>query len=303
LDAILVNGYGSKSAAGWSINQTGTNRRVYKQGSGSLVGYRIRDDAGGTGGAKEALIKGGESWSDVNTPTAPFPTVAQIVLTDNSLVIRKSTTADTTARSWKCWADAKTCYLFTPTGDTANTYMGTLLGDFYSFVPSDAFAGCLIARTAENAGTFTSEQLPACYNVHATTTAWSAVAGHYSQRNFVGTGGSINFTKFAVMIGSPSNNASIFVPNGQLNYPNAPDGGLWLSRIYHGDLTTGGNRNVRGWLRGLWAVQHDLSNFADGDTVTGTGALAGRTFEIIKSLNGQGVSTCCFAIETSATVE
>ena len=29
LDAILVNGYGAKSAAGWTIAYTGANKRAY----------------------------------------------------------------------------------------------------------------------------------------------------------------------------------------------------------------------------------------------------------------------------------
>ena len=35
LDACLVNGYGSKAAAGWAIAYTGTNVRTYRPASGN----------------------------------------------------------------------------------------------------------------------------------------------------------------------------------------------------------------------------------------------------------------------------
>jgi hypothetical protein len=41
LDAVLVNGYGALSAAGWTIAQTTTNKRGYKQntsGSNNTAG-------------------------------------------------------------------------------------------------------------------------------------------------------------------------------------------------------------------------------------------------------------------------
>jgi hypothetical protein len=50
LDAVLVNGYGALTAAGWSINQTTTNKRGYKQnltGSNNTSGMLLYvDDTG-----------------------------------------------------------------------------------------------------------------------------------------------------------------------------------------------------------------------------------------------------------------
>lgn len=51
LDAILVNGYGAKAAAGWSIAYTGTSKRDYKQGTGSNGYYLDVDDSGPGGGS------------------------------------------------------------------------------------------------------------------------------------------------------------------------------------------------------------------------------------------------------------
>lgn len=44
LDAILVNGYGSVSAAGWSIAYTSTNKRQYAMASGGTGRQLYVDD-------------------------------------------------------------------------------------------------------------------------------------------------------------------------------------------------------------------------------------------------------------------
>lgn len=45
LDACLVNGYGSKAAAGWTKPFTGTNQAVFKQGAGSSQRYLYVNDS------------------------------------------------------------------------------------------------------------------------------------------------------------------------------------------------------------------------------------------------------------------
>lgn len=304
LDKCLADGYGAKVAAGWTKAFTdGANRRVYRQGSGSAVYFRVRDDAGGTGGAQEALLRGGEVFTDVDTISiGPFPTVAQCALTDNSLVIRKSASANATARSWIVFADSKTCYLFAQTGDTASTYYAVFFGDIYSLTPADAFCGSLIARHIENNATTTYENLPAVYN-NIPPASWGAgFGGHFTQRAYTGTGGSAVFDKvghlFATQIGS-----GVQSFEGGVTYPNPPDGGLYLNRVYYVDPVTGGAKTLRGWMRGLWMSAHASGSFADGDTVGGTGDLAGRTFICVKLLQTAALTaTHCF-VETSATIE
>ena len=66
-------------AAGWTKPFVGTNKAAFKQGTGANDFYvRILDDGSGTGGAKEALARGFETMSDVDTGTGDFPTVAQV---------------------------------------------------------------------------------------------------------------------------------------------------------------------------------------------------------------------------------
>src|ERR1043165_3127396 len=146
LDGVMA-GYGSMAALGsspgagaWTTTYTATGKRVYRPSAGNQLYLRINDAAAGTGGAKEALIKGGESFSDIDTPTNPLPTTGQSSLTQNSLVVRKSATADsTTGRPWIIAGDDRTLYMFINSGDVANTYSMWMWGDFYSNVTSDAY--------------------------------------------------------------------------------------------------------------------------------------------------------------------
>src|SRR5262245_61500636 len=141
LDACLVNGYGSKTAAGWAIAFTGTSKRAYRAASGSRLYYRIQDDGPGAGTFKEARLTGYESMSDIDTGTGPFPTSAQGVGSVAMYPVRKSAAADSTARAWVVIADARTCYVFVFTGDNANNQLAFGFGEFYSLVNSDAYNG------------------------------------------------------------------------------------------------------------------------------------------------------------------
>jgi hypothetical protein len=158
-------------------------------------------------------------------------------------------------------------------------------------------------RIAENSSSnTTSQEGPSQWTNLLFTTVWANTPGSYAARSDAGTGGSVPLIRYpgnALFNMQGSQHGPL---NGNLNYPNRPDGGLRLSRLYVGDLTTGSTQNERGWMRGLWGVCHNPNNFADGDVVTGTGALAGRTFEIIKFLQATSINYC-IAVETSNTVE
>lgn len=104
LDAILVNGYGAKSAAGWTKPYTGTNKAAFQQGAG-LSHYLRVDDSDG----RLARVIGYGAMSDVDTGTNEFPTAGQI---SGGLYARKSITATSTARPWICFANDSAFYIF-----------------------------------------------------------------------------------------------------------------------------------------------------------------------------------------------
>lgn len=310
LDAILVNGYGSQTAAGWTINQTTTNKRGYKQnltGANNASGMLLYvDDTGpGAGAAKEARVCGFETMSNITpTGTGQFPTAAQSAVGVGTLVVRKSTTADATARAWTCIANGQTIYLFIETGDQTAPLAAFpfIFGDFFSYKTSDSYAVCIIGRTTENGA---SPNVDWFHILGATGnpayTLANSMSGHFIARSWTGVGGSVRAGKIVdttKMGQSNVNNTGAGFMSGGWNadggtqttvavagyaigrninatffpYPNGPDGALWISPIWLNH-----NSSVRGYLKGLWAPLHDRPlNHNDTFTIS-SGNLNGKS--------------------------
>lgn len=326
LDAILVNGYGALTAAGWTINQTTTNKRGYKQnltGANNSSGMLLYvDDTGpGAGTAKEARVCGFETMSAITpTGTGQFPTSAQSVIgTGGFLVVRKSTTADATARAWTCVANGQTIYLFIESGDSTAPFGATsfCFGDFKSYKTSDQYAVMIIGRQTENSGATNVDALQAL-NLPGTNAAIAVLNttmyGHYICRSWTGIGGSVKAGKPSDMSRvTASNNVGggasgaysgsegqtttqgggvALGRNGSANQwpaPNGPDGALVLAPVYLSHSFA-----IRGYLLGLWQSMHDRPlGHNDSFTVTG-GNLNG------KSLLAQNIQAYVNAVADAA---
>ena len=305
LDAILVNGYGSMTAAGWTINQTATNKRGYKQnltGSNNSSGMLLYvDDTGpGAGGAREARACGFETMSAITpTGTGQFPTSAQTGIGTGQLVIRKSTSADATARAWTCVANGQTIYLFIENGDNSSpaSASGFIFGDFKPYKPSDQYAVCIIGRQVENNGSAQYDMLQMCgIGNNGNYTLNNYFGGHYIARHWTGIGGSKAFGKvFDVGRIGNGGNTGPFGSDGQASvntyntcnttfgrfpgtappYPNGPDNGMLLSPILLNHSFA-----LRGYLPGLWAPLHDRP-LTHNDTLTITsGTLNGKSLVV-----------------------
>lgn len=274
----------SVTIGGWLISFTGTNQNAYKQGGGNGFFLNVNDNSVGAGGAKEARALLFETMSAVGTGTGQTPTTGQLA---TGITVRKSTTADATARAWIALADDKTLYLFVATGDTANVYLAFAVGDFFSTLTGDAFRTVIIGRNAENVGTATNENLD-----RMATALTAAVAGHFIVRSYTTVGTSITAGKHGDYL---KGNAQAFLL-GNVPYPNNPDSGIYLSPIWVTETTTA---LLRGRLRGFWHFLHAISPINDGDTFNGTGTLSGKTFVLIKQSANAGV----FCLETSNTWE
>lgn len=274
LDAILVNGYGTQPAAGWTKEFTGTNKAAYRNGSAARARHflRVDDSASGTGGALEARVRAYEAMTDVDTGTEPYPTTAQFG--SNGLYVRKSVSADATARTWVALADDRTLLLYVYTGDTANVALGLYFGEFISFNPADAFQSILIARTTANQGGYNGEWVAA----HA---GFTTLAGHYIARALSGITKSVPAGKMTSVFTSASYGIS-----GNISFPNPCDGGLYLSRYFLVAGAEVGN-HVRGYLRGLWMPLHPTGTFTENFIITGTGELAGKTLFLVSTLTSQ----------------
>lgn len=287
LDAILVNGYGSKSAAGWAATYTGINKRVYRQGSGLQHYLRIDDTD-----ARLSRTVGYGSMSDIDTGTNPFPTSAQIA---GGLYARKSISADSTARPWICFATNTTFYLFifgnrTGTllaalhdGGDAHLGFGTLIN---TRVTGDINASFLCAGSDTSATSTTASVDRQCltsFGTAAQTTLY--LNGSYNQGTSVSTS-CYKRTTQRYAWGSSGQAGVLF--------PDPTTGSLMLYPFIALEPTS----IARGDFPGIRAMGHSISsvNLTGGHLVVieGRGADSGRTFYRVNAGTAWGL-----VVETS----
>lgn len=297
LKAILVDGYGSKTAAGWTEPYTSTNKAVFKQGAGHQRYLRVDDTA-----AQMARLTAFESMSGVDTGSyslasfgiqtyASFPTNAQV---SGGLYMRKSTTADSTARPWLCVASNKIFYLIVG-GST--TTIATLsggdshltFGDFESVIIGDRYNTVLAAATNSS-----------------TSDTSNALGARHSLTNFSSTGrytlgnGLQLLSPSNVTIRSMGVNSQTSSGVGGAAVPNPADSKVRLSRIAVMETSTSPPTNVanvlRGYMPGLWAPDHLYSGFTTLDTMSGAvgSSLEGKNFLIVNT-----AGTNCVVFETN----
>lgn len=271
-------------AAGWTSAFTASGVVVYRNGaSGSNRYWRIRDDGPNvTSTYKEAWIRGWKVKADAldtadASNTNPFPSAANKT---NGHVIRKSATADSTARTYHMYADARTCILIIYTGDNSGQGMIHYFGDYYDLLGSAGLNAHTLCRSTENSATVTVDALGA-YNTN----------GHYLMQSYTGSGADVLDSLYPL--------APITTFGSQIcAFPNGADGGRYLSQVAVIEGAIGTSAVYRGRLRGAWAPMNGDANYADLDTITGSGALAGRTFTLHKCAGAH-----FYAIETSDTLE
>ncbi len=291
----LVN---SVTYLGWLEVQSGSSQRDYKQcaGSNNYI-LSVNDNAPTT--AKEARVKCFETSTGLGTGINQFPLVATQGVGGNTgyVVWRKSNTADATTRAWTVIADKWTVYVFLATGDAATTYLAYWFGDFYSFATFNDPGRCLLqGRIGQDTATITnggnnSEDL----QVHGGST----LPGHYVNRDHQGGFTPLLHSKFGALEYCTVNaiNSAYTLLAGSVAYKNPADSLIYLSPVWVGTST--GVNVIRGRMKGFWHWCHTAASASDGDTLTGSGELAGKTFLILKSTANSGI----FCIETSDTWE
>lgn len=263
LDFALVTG------AGWEKVFTGTNTAVYRAPAGRRFYLRVDDSTG-----VSASCSNYETMTDVDTGTAPTPAV----------YFSKSATADATARLWSVFASARGFCLWTSPSTYPCIYY---YGDIRTAIPNDAYAvfifGANSATTTSYSNLINGTQL--------TGFAMQATNGHYLARAASGVGSPIPAGKRGANF---ANNAE-FGMSGW-SYPNPADGSITMSQV----MVLSNADGVRGYVPGLWTIEHNVSAvFAErGDTFSGSGDLAGRTFAAMR-VTGTGASSGRMAIETT----
>ena len=293
LDACLVNGYGSKAAAGWTKPYaTSTTVAAYKQGAGTKNRLLRVDDTQ----ASYARLVGYEAMTDINTGTGPFPTDVQVGGGD---YLHKHNGAAGT-RPWFLVADAKSFYFWTQ-WDTTNTGLNagmTFFGEIRSLKAADDYAVMLMAAdgVTKNSSISASNDVAGAFSGVQYT-----LRGHYMPRSYIQTGGSIGVGKRA---------DSLRISNGAFLNLNSY-GYAWLSDLFNTPFPSpvdgavniapmvvheAANSVDRGFMPGCWQVTHARGGAMPGDTFSANaGVHAGKTFIMLPFYAG------FFAIETSNT--
>ena len=285
LDACLVNGYGSKTAAGWTKPHVDINRAAFRMGSGRLRAY-FRVDEANAALASEARIQSFEDMTGIDAVTNP-------VALPGHLITKKSSGADASAREWWLGADDRTFVLFCHY-DASGCVSGTYFGEFLSYLPNDNYGLALIGRYWEN----TNLWMTGVEGIGSQTQGpFSAMNGHYVFRDSTGIVKSPQFDVLASFSDMPN-------CGGNFAFPNPADGGLILSPLFVRTSDAPG-AVLRGRLRGIWAPAHPYYaiTYAPGDTVSGTGAFAGRSFVHVGRVANASNQNGRMFLETSDTVE
>ncbi|WP_454737583.1 hypothetical protein [Cupriavidus necator] len=239
LDAVLVNGYGSQTAAGWTKAYSATNKASYRMVTSGNTGFYLDVDDAAPSTAQEARMRSYETMSAVATGTGPFPTSAQ---SSFGVVCRKSNTANATARPWYIVADGSCVYVFVDAGDVTGYATGLYFGDFFSYKSGDPYGCAIIGRSGENTSNTNIEMLPYIWQQSSPLT--STLNGHYVARGWPGVGGSIPFAKHSSLLAMASGTGVVGSASSFAPYPNGPDSGLELAPLWIGH-----SGSVRGYLR------------------------------------------------------
>jgi hypothetical protein len=224
LDACLVNGYGSKAAAGWTKPYTGTNVAAFRQGGASSTKAYIRINDNAPLNAEDARIRAYDSMTDIDTGSGDFPTVA---LRANGIFMKKSSSADSTKRPWTVVADDRTFYLIvwyqsvlsgTLKLTSPSSFMG--FGDFDSYKPGDTDNQFLSARSTEDSLLETMDIVGS----NLTYIGSVATAFTYTKKNYSGLSPSaVNFVTWNYSMASATLDALL---------PNNADGRFYVSPGY-----------------------------------------------------------------------
>lgn len=283
LTKCLIDGYGSKAAAGWAAEYTGTNKKVFRAPSGNRCRLRVADD--GTGSASYARVIGYESMTNVDTGTGPFPTEAQ---QSGGLYWHKSNGANSTQRYWYVAANDRSIFILISTAGSATQHRHAyFFGDFKSLVTAGDAYNCMIV------GATSSTSTTATGLIQGVTAIANTTAGNYIARTAAQTGGSVAAGRHMDTIKGTGSLGATFGTGG-LPYPSNNLGGLSVCPMWINE-----NSDLRGMMPGIWVPLHDKP-LADLATDTGAGDLSGKSFRAVTPSSGTNAGQ--FLIETSNTL-
>ena len=184
-------------------------------------------------------------------------------------------------------ADAVSCYFFSDVNGNG-TKLGFHFGEFFSFLANDPYR-TLVRYPSASAGNLLDGVDSLASQINNTTN------NAYIPRGHTGVLPPVNVS----ITGDYSRSGGQGVLRGaQMPYPNPADGGLYLAPVWISDPSTAPASGMRGRMRGFWHLLQPIAGIPNNSTFSGTGDLAGRSFQIILSGNSGA-----YVMETSATLE
>lgn len=296
LDAILVNGYGSKTSAGWSLEYTASynSGSCYRPPSGSRMYLSVRDNNFETWGTGSCAIIGLEEATSFNTGSAQFPTSIQPTVPPSLYCPKVFTISSTNKifpRTWIAFADAYTLYFFVKPDPVFGRYYGMFFGDFYSFASGDNYNCMIIGSLSPTNYVYTEHKMDWGCRVD------EVITGHFSARTYTGTGESIAFGKHgtnSLGFGNPA----IPLLYSVMAEANPENNSTYMSPIWISEYVTTNTGLIRGKMRGMYYYAGQNSA-TDGIQFSGSNEYSGKVFQIVKPTPG-GVLV---AIEVSDTVD
>ena len=304
-DAVLVNGYGSQPAAGWSKPYTFSSSfgAVYypSASAASKMYYRINDSGNLTASLPQrfATIQGFENMISAASGSLRVPDLSP---NTNEVKIVKSNTSDAVVRPWIIAADEKTCMLFTGVFDTTASvsqavWVSHYFGEIYPYKENDAYHSVIVGVGTSLNSTYTNTE------IYLTQHTYTFLSSSY-------TGNGIwimrSYDEFPLYdqcgLISPSALRDSYI--GELPRLNPAEGGLYTTDIWV--VGNYPNYNIRGKIRGLKAHLHSENGWPTNYALSynGTGTQLGRRFEMIDLLCRTTSPTAYYyVLETSNTVE
>lgn len=273
MDHCLVAG------CGWTKEFSGTNLATYRAPTGNRFRFAVDDT-----GAQSAVIRGLEVATEAGVLDAAgsqlFPTTGQAAA---GLYHYKSSVASATARPWAFFSNGSAFYFLSSATGALGNFTGMFFGDTPSFKAGDTSNTSIAGATLANQ----SGQGLIAVSIAANASS----AGHYLARSHTQVAGAVACGKSYEAqraYGTTSMGA------GGVNYPAPITGGMELSACYANEVSIG----IRARFPGLWNPLHPTAQLpSTGDTFSGSGLLAGKTFEVFKMYADAG----CLVMETSDT--
>lgn len=249
LKACLVDGYGSKSAAGWTMPHVSAGLDVAAFRSSPTNGngffYRVVDTSAVATG-KSSELYGYESMTSETTGLGATPVV---------YVYKSSSTSSSTYRQWMIIADDQSAYIFiapalTSIGASDDDICVTFMGDFLSVISGDGYGSGVIGAYTTNT-----------FSYFGSFMSWSSAtdSGHFTIRKSSGIGGASGFC------GHPGAGPSGNMIGG--TGPAHPINGA-QTLIARAAINDGAANSFRGYLPGLYYPCHNMpfDNFATVET-------------------------------------